>query len=173
MCTPNFEQFYTTAAPQTRGVGLCWEPAGGQSEENHKLCGWNTLDDHPPYARHEPAEGANPACSKWRLCFCSDKTSRDESRLKPGDQGTDKSLRASALLSTPTFTLRWNVCFWSCRTILVSKYCRWKNPRPLRFRGYLGEIVSDSQILWTCIYWSSLYVLCHGQCFHFSGPNLQ
>ena len=37
------------------------------------------------------------------------------------------------------------------------------------FLVYLGEIESDSQTAWTCI----CTILCHGQCFQFSTPNLQ
>ena len=57
------------------------------------------------------------------------------------------------------------------RMNLVSKSMKTKLKKMLllRFRGYLGGIESDSQSVCTCKY----EVLCHGQCFRFSSPNLE
>ena len=58
---PKFRPLSTAATPQSRVVGFCWEPAGGHSQENHKLFGWNTHPIQPISARHELAKGANTA----------------------------------------------------------------------------------------------------------------
>ena len=63
---------------------------------------------------------------------------------------------------------------WSGTTIfgavtqIISRKCRQKMA-VLSFLGYLGEIESDSPTVWTC----TCNLLCHGQCFQFSSPNLQ
>ena len=73
----------------------------------------------------------------------------------------------SSLLSTPKFTLIGNVDLWSCHTDFKPK-CRQKKAFVLVF---LDISTRSSQILKMSGLVCTL--LCQGQCFPFSSPNLQ
>ena len=83
------------------------------------------------------------ACSITSFCCIS--------RL--GNEAYIDRLLVSPALCTPIFTLIGNDYFFSCHTNLVSKSSLKTKKKILsRFRGYLGEIESDSQTVWTCMY---------------------
>ena len=68
--------------------------------------------------------------------------------------------------STPFFNLIGNDDFWSCHIDLRPKMSPTNGN--FEFVGYLGEIESGSQTIWTCTY----AILQHGQCMQFSSPPL-
>ena len=102
---PKFRPFSTTAAPQTRCVGLCRESADGQFEENHQLL-WMKhllyetpalwLDENQPGVQTQRFKtAAEFAIPMIKTCV----PGRDWSHREPWDGGWIRS--SVALIAAP------------------------------------------------------------------------